>query len=129
MSKDRAVLPDMWKALAIRLFEMWEQDREMKLGKMLRALTGEMPGYSSEVDKFLQSLSGAGIEIKYGKVLEGQTRDDGIEAALQKILWCSRIAGDENAIRFHNSVVNECYQAVNSMLSVPPTDSTKESER
>lgn len=71
----------------------------------------------------LQSLADAGIEIKDGKVLEGQTRDDGIEAAVQKILWCSRIAGDENAIRFHNSVVNECYQAVNSMLSVPPTDS------
>jgi hypothetical protein len=74
----------------------------------------------------LQSLAEAEIEVVDGKVIKGQTRNDGIYAASQKILWQSRIAGDENVIRMQNSVVNECYQAVISMLPVKPTDSTKE---
>lgn len=31
----------------------WDQDRDAKVGKILRALSGDMPGYRADIDKVL----------------------------------------------------------------------------
>lgn len=43
-------------ALAERMYECWDSDRDSKLGKLLNALCGRSPGYSEDVDKLFAAL-------------------------------------------------------------------------
>lgn len=44
------------QAIALDAFKYWDSDHNMKVGKILRALAGEMPGYRSDIDALLADL-------------------------------------------------------------------------
>lgn len=41
---------DQFKKLAAECWELWDKDHDHKVGKLLRALAGEMPGYRQDID-------------------------------------------------------------------------------
>jgi hypothetical protein len=43
--------------LADEMFEEWDRDNDMRVGKMLRALSGNLPGYRADIDQFRAALA------------------------------------------------------------------------
>ncbi len=43
-------------ALLAECWDLWDRDQEMRLGKMLKALCGRLPGYRSDIDRALAEL-------------------------------------------------------------------------
>lgn len=39
------------RKIAAEAFSYWDRDQDMKVGKILRALSGELPGYRADIDK------------------------------------------------------------------------------
>jgi hypothetical protein len=39
------------RKIAAEAFDYWDSDQDMKVGKILRALAGELPGYRADIDK------------------------------------------------------------------------------
>lgn len=41
------------KRIALDAFKAWDSDQDMRVGKILRALAGEMPNYRADIDSLL----------------------------------------------------------------------------
>ena len=45
--------------IADEAFVLWDADKDMKVGKMLRALAGQMPRYRADIDKIHAAIAKA----------------------------------------------------------------------
>ncbi|MCK9558190.1 MAG: hypothetical protein M0R50_09150 [Candidatus Cloacimonetes bacterium] len=44
------------KYIATEAFCFWDNDQDMKVGKILKALSGELPGYRVDIDKIIDEI-------------------------------------------------------------------------
>lgn len=51
-------------ALANELYNEWDHDNDMRVGKLLMALLGEIPGYRNDIDELLKDLEAVDGESK-----------------------------------------------------------------
>lgn len=51
------LMQTMIKRIAIEAFTAWDSDKDMRVGKILRALSGEMPGYRADIDALLEAAT------------------------------------------------------------------------
>jgi hypothetical protein len=53
-SEEKRLLQSV-KSIAAEAFGYWDDDQDMKVGKILKALSGDLPGYRADIDEIVKA--------------------------------------------------------------------------
>ena len=116
------------KELTEEAFQRWDADEDMKLGKLLKAMSGHLPGYLPDIDEFHTALAEEKLyEISDAdEILERFVQTEPtlqqqivLKLAQTRARVCLAIERYEKALenREHGDIAaHKCVQAIRSIL-------------